>query len=84
MCEKNIFHLFRFSQSVEKTTYFINRLDCSCSSWKIYGIALAGFADLWNFVFVCFFFFFAVLPIARSVNLTWKANGDQKKVQRQR
>ena len=60
MCEKNIFHLFRFSQSVEKTTYFINRLDCSCSSWKIYGIALAGFADLWNFVLVCFFFFCSI------------------------
>ena len=58
MCEKNIFRLFRFSQSVEKTTYFINRIDCSCSSWKIYGTALAGFADLWNFVFVCLLFFF--------------------------
>ena len=32
MCEKNILLLFRFSQPVEKNTYFINRLDCSFSS----------------------------------------------------
>lgn len=57
MCEKNILLLFRFSQPVEKNTYFINRLDCSFSSWKIYGTALAGFADLWNFFFFVFVFF---------------------------